>query len=94
MLIPGHFVTTFVMFLQLFVPLFVAPRIGFEQTMYAANESEEVQAVLVLSGLLSIDIKVQVSTFDGSATGKHSFKSSAQQLQASMCPVSWNCVCP
>ena len=51
----------------------VVPRIGFDQMMYAANENEEVQAVLVLSGLSSIDINVQVSTFDGSATGKHSF---------------------
>ena len=52
---------------------FVAPLISFEQMMYTASENEEVQAVLVLSGILSIDINVQVSTFDGSATGKHSF---------------------
>ena len=61
------------MFLHLFVSDFVAPHISFKQMMYSANEHEEVQVVLVLDGVSSINVTVYISTFDGSATGKHIF---------------------
>ena len=43
--------------------------------MYTANENEEVQAVLVLTGQSSVNITVYISTTDITATGKHSFYS-------------------
>ena len=39
--------------------------------MYTVNENEGLQPVLVLTGVTSIDVTVQVFTADGSATGKH-----------------------
>ena len=51
--------------------LFTAPVIGFEEVTYAVTENVEVQAVVILTGLSSINITVQVSTTDGSAIGKH-----------------------
>ena len=38
--------------------------------MYTVNENDVIQPVLVLSNPSSIDISVQVSTTDGSATGE------------------------
>ena len=43
--------------------------------MYTANENEELQAVLVLTGQSSVNITVHISTTDITATGKHSFYS-------------------
>ena len=71
--IPSCFLSSFVMFVHLFVSYFVAPHISFKQMMYSANEHEEVQVVLVLDGVSSINVTVYISTLDGSATGKHSF---------------------
>ena len=50
---------------------FIVPTINFEQSVYTANENVKLQPVLVLTGLSSIDITIQVSTTDGSAVGKH-----------------------
>lgn len=51
---------------------FIAPTVQFEQSVYTVNETEEeVLPVLVLTGLSSVNIIVQVMTFPGSATGKH-----------------------
>ena len=51
--------------------LFVVPLVGFEEVIHAVNENKEVQVVLVLTGISSINITVHVGTIDGSATGKH-----------------------
>ena len=50
---------------------FIVPLVGFEEVIHAVNENKKVQAVLVLTGLSSINITVHVGTIDGSATGKH-----------------------
>ena len=60
--------------------LFTVPVIGFEEVTYAVTENVEVQAVLILTGLSSINITVQVSTTDGSAIGKHVLNDLLSQL--------------
>ena len=60
--------------------LFTAPVIGFEEVTYAVTENVEVQAVLILTGLSSINVTVQVSTTDGSAIGKHVLNDVLPQL--------------
>ena len=47
---------------------------------YAVTENVELQAVLILTGLSSINITVQVSTTDGSAIGKHVLNDVLPQL--------------
>ena len=51
--------------------LFLAPVIAFEEVTYGVNENKEVKAVLVLTGLSSINITVHIGTINGSAIGKH-----------------------
>ena len=60
--------------------LFIAPVVAFEEVTYAVNENVEVQAVLILTGISSINITVQVSTTDGSAVGKHILNDVLPQL--------------
>lgn len=51
--------------------LFIVPTVHFEQSVYTTDENVKLQPVLVLTGLSSLDITIQVSTTDGSAIGKH-----------------------
>ena len=60
--------------------LFTAPVVAFEEVTYAVTENVEVQAVLILTGISSINITVQVSTTDGSAIGKHILNDVLPQL--------------
>ena len=53
------------------VNIFIVPVVRFQQSMYTVIENEGLQSVLVLAGIASIDVTVQVFTTKGSTTGKH-----------------------